>query len=309
MDEPSRSDAARGGQRPSRFRAVDLAAIRGDTRGPAPGAASAELHVLLRSLPAGEQRLWGVPFSFAVASRPDRWSWLGDPAVTTTLPVNGRADHVLFAHFCLPPGEPGQAGPADPSALDAARVGERLAEYVVVHEDGTEQRQVIRRRFEVNDLVVAWGQLAFVARPHREAVRLDWRGPHAPRQWGTNQLSCDGPAYTAWTDEPGQSVAGAGQLLALCPPRRPSGATPRRPPAARPGRAHRDRRRLPLRGPRSSAPAPGPGDVSRRPARLARRCSAARGCRSRSPRVRPAAIPVCRRRLARWRRRELAAPA
>ena len=38
--------------------------------------------------------------------------------------------------------------------------------------------EVVRRRFEVNDGIVGWGQGAFAALPHLVDTPLDWRGPY-----------------------------------------------------------------------------------------------------------------------------------
>ena len=50
------------------------------------------------------------------------------------------------------------------------RVGQVLAEAVLVYGDGSEQRLPIRRRFEVNSPSIDWGHLCFQAVPHRSDV-------------------------------------------------------------------------------------------------------------------------------------------
>jgi len=83
--------------------------------------------------------------------------------------------------------------PADPShppdtpAGLIPRPGEHLADYVLVYADGSEHRQPIRRRFEVNEAALIWGQRAFAARPHQEDVPLDFRGPYPAGAWGGYQ--------------------------------------------------------------------------------------------------------------------------
>jgi hypothetical protein len=57
-------------------------------------------------------------------------------------------------------------------------VGEPLARYVVETAAGRLVDREIRRRFEVNDGIVGWGQAAFAAVPHLVDTPLDWRGPH-----------------------------------------------------------------------------------------------------------------------------------
>ena len=124
----------------------------------------------LSELPAGEQRLWGVPFRFGPAAGA---CWLspgsGDPLLVPLPADAGRVSYLVFAHLCDESHDPtGQTQPADYAPGDITRPGEPLADYVLVYDDGSEHRQPIRRRFEINEAHVNWGQWAFAARPHTE---------------------------------------------------------------------------------------------------------------------------------------------
>jgi len=152
----------------------------------------------LKTLPAGPQTFWGVPFALgAQGEQAPRWLLLDrEPH---TIEIAAQARYLIVAHFCNSshdPADPSQ--PADASMGQILRPGEHLADYVLIYTDGSEHRQPIRRRFEVNEAVSSWGQLAFAARPHQEHVPLDFRGPHPAGAWGWDQTSVgrsgEGPA-------------------------------------------------------------------------------------------------------------------
>jgi hypothetical protein len=177
--------------------AFQTAPITLATPGPAVGLPDAsalwdeEFQRLLETLPAGEQVFWGIPFDLAQADAGGRWLWLGGETPQRHLVLDKRqADYVILAHFCLPRDATGKV----------TMPGEILGRYYLELEDGTESETLIRRRFEVNDAWLDYGQAAFAARPHRPPVLLNWRGPHG-NQWGRNQQSVDGSPYgrfSAW---------------------------------------------------------------------------------------------------------------
>jgi hypothetical protein len=169
--------------------------------GPTLTPADVTWHPLIREcldrLPGGTQRLWGIPFELADARQPERWLWLvGDSPTRLVIPASDPAPWVVFAHFC---GVSRSSRPvADPAELPSGIVnqaGQHLADYVLEYGDGSEHRQPIRRRYEVNDVFVAWGQLAFAAHPHRRVGPVDLRGPHRRGEWGRNQMGTEMPVY------------------------------------------------------------------------------------------------------------------
>ncbi len=106
-------------------------------------------------LPRGRQEYWGIPFALGPKDLDKRGVIVLAPGKgPVTVPLSGTATYVCVAHFCNLP---------DPGA-DAAG-GERLAEYVLEYDDGSERVVPIRRRFEVNPFSVAWGHQAFAAAP------------------------------------------------------------------------------------------------------------------------------------------------
>lgn len=119
---------------------------------------------LLRT-PAGRQALRGLPFRLGPETLNEkRWVLLSTrPRVAAArmieVPLGQRARYVCLATFCEWD-EGGDRGPGE-------RVGETLAEAVLVHDDGGETRLPLRRRFEVHSPSYSWGRMAFASRPHR----------------------------------------------------------------------------------------------------------------------------------------------
>ena len=168
----------------------------------------------LKTLPAGQQTFWGIPFALGAQGEQAR-RWLLLDREPHTIEIAAQAHYLVVAHFCNSshdPADPSQ--PADASMGQIMRPGEHLADYVLIYTDGSEHRQPIRRRFEVNEAVSSWGQLAFAARPHQENVPLDFRGPHPAGAWGWDQTSVgrsgEGPAsywlYALETPDPDRLV-------------------------------------------------------------------------------------------------------
>ena len=152
----------------------------------------------LDALPGGPRRFWGIPFRFRAASSPRRWIWLTRerPRVEVDLPQPIEASHLVVAHFSVPSADTRSPDTGAPTGrpLDP---GQHLADYTMRTTLGIETAYPIRRRFEITDVLVGWGQLPFAARPHREVRALDAAGPHAPGEWGRNQVGAEMPLYAA----------------------------------------------------------------------------------------------------------------
>jgi len=143
----------------------------------------------LSALPAGRQTFWGIPFDLGPAGG-NCWLVLEHNGTGVTIPLSGTASYLVMTHSCDESHDPeGCTQPADYQAGEVTRPGEHLADYVLVYADGSEYRQPIRRRFEVGEAMVAWGQRAFAARPHTEDEPRDLRGPYPAAQWGFYQTS------------------------------------------------------------------------------------------------------------------------
>ena len=150
---------------------------------------------LLRT-PAGQQTLRGLPFRLGpegLGSK--RWVLLStrpgpSTARTVEVPLGEQARFVCLATFCeWDEGESSTRGAGE-------RVGETLAEAVLVHDDGKETRLPLRRRFEVHSPSYSWGRMAFAARPHRLDAPRGLADP-LPQgtDWGELQTAVADNAY------------------------------------------------------------------------------------------------------------------
>ncbi|HUP54851.1 MAG TPA: hypothetical protein VM408_05040, partial [Methylomirabilota bacterium] len=128
-------------------------------------------------LPAGRQVFRGLPFRFARATTDRRWVLL-DREVVVDLSAAGAASHVVVAQFCDAWRDPVAGRPADLPIGWVTPVGQPLARYTIELTSGGEVEVVMRRRFEVNEGIIGWGQGAFAAVPHMTDTPLDWRGPY-----------------------------------------------------------------------------------------------------------------------------------
>lgn len=128
-------------------------------------------------LPAGATTWRGLPFAFARGDAPRRWLLLDRP-VDVELDGIGPISHLVVAHFCDAWRDPVEGRPADLPIGWVTPVGQPLARYTVELASGSTVKRVVRRRFEINDGIVGWGQGAFAALPHLLDAPLDWRGPH-----------------------------------------------------------------------------------------------------------------------------------
>jgi hypothetical protein len=152
-----------------------------------PGGWHPDIGGKLKGLPDGHQTFWGVPFDLG-SGEGNCWLVLKQGAEDVTLGLSHTASYLVIAHFCDESHDPeGRAQPADYKVGVVSRLGQHLADYVLVYADQSTHTQPIRRRFEVGEAMTAWGQRAFAARPHVEDEPRDWRGPYPAAQWGEYQ--------------------------------------------------------------------------------------------------------------------------
>ena len=131
----------------------------------------------IQRLPAGRRVFRGLPFGFARATTARRWVLL-DREVVVDLRAAGPVSHVVVAHFCDASRDPVAGRPADLPIGWVTPVGQPLARYTVELASGRTIAAVMRRRFEVNEGIIGWGQGAFAAVAHLTDTPLDWRGPY-----------------------------------------------------------------------------------------------------------------------------------
>ncbi|KRT64245.1 MAG: hypothetical protein XU10_C0003G0002 [Chloroflexi bacterium CSP1-4] len=147
----------------------------------------AAFHPLYRGaierLPAGAQTLRGLPFLLAERDAARRWLLVREP-IRIELPSADAVSHVVIAHFCDAWRAADGTRPAGLPVGWVVGTGQPLGRYVLERRDGAEQAHDVRRRFEVNEGIVGWGQGAFAALSHRADEPLDWRGPHPAQGFG-----------------------------------------------------------------------------------------------------------------------------
>jgi hypothetical protein len=135
----------------------------------------------IRRSPAGRHVFRGLPFQFARATTGRRWLLL-DEEVDVDLRTAGPASHVVIAQFCDAWRDPVEGRPADLPIGWVTPVGQPLVRYALGLAAGRTLEGVMRRRFEVNEGIVGWGQAAFAALPHDVDTPLDWRGPYPAQE-------------------------------------------------------------------------------------------------------------------------------
>jgi hypothetical protein len=156
-----------------------------------------------RAFPRGAQRYWGVPFDCApAAGEADTPAWvLATGDASTVIPLEAGASpgpgesagptHLVLLHACTTPVAPDEADDPISSVVPPAmtQLGQPVADYVLVYADGSEHRQAVRWRFEINGV---GGPRAFAARGQHGAVPVDFRGPAPRNMWGRSQTSVGG---------------------------------------------------------------------------------------------------------------------
>lgn len=145
----------------------------------------------LARLPGGDQTFWGVPFVLGDPEAEIDWVVLGPgiPRVEMPIDATGAVSYLVFAHFCDSSDDPAIGRGWRGAQSFVSRPGEHLADYILCYANGEIHRQPIRRRFEINDLMIEWGQQAFAARLHVQDAPLEWNGPHDAGGWGRDQIA------------------------------------------------------------------------------------------------------------------------
>jgi len=154
---------------------------------------------LAQYLPRGAQRFWGIPFSLGPegppeAGKPAKPGLVAKPGLIALgagmKPVRvrlaGTATHLCVVHFC--------DVPADHLANTAG--GEHLADYALIYADGSDHVQPIRRRFEVGQFTLSWGEQTFAAAPSKmpgvladDPTRHTWGGVQTGVSGGWGQFA------------------------------------------------------------------------------------------------------------------------
>jgi hypothetical protein len=159
----------------------------------------------LARLPRGRQDFWGIPFLLGPDGASSK-SWLvvnatarGWGAPSAEVQLDQKAQFLCFAQFC----DWGEA--VQPATIDTVEnLGEHIADAVLIHEDGTEQRHPIRRRFEIQTPLIPLGQWCFAAVPHQRHAPTRLTDPlragtaWGPLQTGVRSDALFGPILWLW---------------------------------------------------------------------------------------------------------------
>ena len=151
---------------------------------------------LIRPL-AGSQALRGIPFRLGPEGV-DKKSWIalssrqGLGSTSVSIPVGNRARFICLAQFC--DWDENETPPPVEDAME--KVGQHLADAVLVYDNGQEKTLPIRRRFEVNSPTTFWGHLSFASLPHRHDVPSNLTDSLSDgTDWGNLQTDVRGRAY------------------------------------------------------------------------------------------------------------------
>jgi hypothetical protein len=151
--------------------------------------------------PRGSCVCWGIPFQI------DRLLLLKDEVVTEAMPAV-KAEWLIFQHTTdTEPLQRDEHGLIRPMH-GQGRLGEHVADYVIVYADGAEARQAIRRRHQIGMFEQRWGEQSFQAVTHRKPHPL--RPVHEQPSmlvdygtdvgWGTSQTRVWTAGLDSWAN-------------------------------------------------------------------------------------------------------------
>ncbi|HEY3289871.1 MAG TPA: hypothetical protein VGK87_07080, partial [Anaerolineae bacterium] len=145
---------------------------------------SSEMSQALEYAPDGDCICWGIPFDagapVVLAEQPSR------VVFAPTL-----ARQLIFMHTSDARPLPKNASGFIPATRGAGQLGEHAADYVIEYADGSEERVLIRRRYQVGAFQRRWGENCFEAVPMRKQAPI-----HPPHEqlvdgWGGAQTRID----------------------------------------------------------------------------------------------------------------------
>jgi len=142
----------------------------------------------IKNLPSGKHKFWGIPFKIPENNSHKKFAIIHKDRKEFELPINGKVDYLIFAHFCDSRSETIIAGQtSDYFKPFITAPGELIAKYNLIFSDGTKFVAPVRRRFEINQLRTTWGQNGFCSRLHLEFTSTDFHGPYPANMWGRYQ--------------------------------------------------------------------------------------------------------------------------
>ena len=145
---------------------------------------SDEMRAALEHAPGGDCVSWGIPFKI------DRVALLVDRPLTVRFePAN--AEWLVFMHTSdIRPLEWNEHGFVSPMR-GRGRLNEHAADYVVLFDDGTEERLAIRRRYQIGAFQRQWGENCSEAVSHRRPRPMRAHHEQLHALWGRSQTRAD----------------------------------------------------------------------------------------------------------------------
>ncbi|MBD3240056.1 MAG: hypothetical protein GF331_05680 [Chitinivibrionales bacterium] len=171
---------------------------------PVPMKAAASLHALptpavsramataAKKVPTGPCVCYGIPFAVKRV------------AVAHTKPVTvsiepTRASWLVFMHTSDAPDLYGTHADTHERRVDRfSRIQGRIADYVLVYDDGSESRHAIRRKHHVGMYTLGWGQPCTEAVPHEKSWPVHPHHEQTHPSWGFSQTRVVQPGMGAW---------------------------------------------------------------------------------------------------------------
>jgi hypothetical protein len=147
----------------------------------------------LEHAPGGECVAWGIPFTIGdvVVIKEDKVSV--DLTPTT-------AQWLVFMHTSdMRSMEPGPDGFFSPMR-GQGQLAEHAADYVMLYEDGTEERSAIRRRHQIGAFARIWGENCFQAVAHRKPRPMRASHEQLRDGWGGTQTRVDAADGGPWVN-------------------------------------------------------------------------------------------------------------
>ncbi|MDD5687590.1 MAG: CehA/McbA family metallohydrolase [Elusimicrobia bacterium] len=149
---------------------------------------SKEMISALKYAPAGKCVAWGIPFDI------NKVILIKDKEIN--IDVDLKTQWLVFLHTTdIMPLKKNKYGFISPMGGDG-RLGEHVADYIVVYSDGTEFKIPINRRYQINMFVRRWGENCFESvshikpcpvRPHHEQLSNRWGWSQTRTRYLTNE--------------------------------------------------------------------------------------------------------------------------
>ena len=161
-----------------------------------PGDCSATWCQVTKEIPTGPVSMRGIPFLFGEKSERDNITFLEDSQVVF-MPEQPLADcrYLIFAHQTDTLERQIQAGGLTWSERYRPVMGEEIGAYTLAFDDGSTHSVPIKKRFNINDFILAWGEGAFECVPHVKprSIMTDTEASarnkpaENPYSWGNSQ--------------------------------------------------------------------------------------------------------------------------